>query len=213
MRDIYIIGAGGFGREVFDTIQEINRIKPKFKVVGFIDEDETKYNKTICGIEVCGNLDFFNNEICQHGKTRAVIAIGSPHMKERIAKTLEERVIWETVIHPTAYISGHAVINNGCIIQCFSAINSNVILNEHCIVNCNCVIGHDTSIGNYSSLMPMCGIMGNCKISERVYIGVGAVSIQGITIGADAIVGAGSVVIRDVDTEATVVGNPAKRIK
>jgi acetyltransferase-like isoleucine patch superfamily enzyme len=46
-----------------------------------------------------------------------------------------------------------------------------------------------------------------------VFIGAGAVSIPGITIGMDSIVGAGSVLIHDVEAESTVVGNPARKIK
>ncbi len=47
-------------------------------------------------------------------------------------------------------------------------------------------------------------------IGRHVWIGGGAIILPGITIGDDAIVGAGAVVTRDVPAGATVVGNPAK---
>lgn len=50
------------------------------------------------------------------------------------------------------------------------------------------------------------------KIGRNVWIGAGALILPGVTIGDDAIIGAGSVVTRDVPTGATVVGNPARQI-
>lgn len=48
------------------------------------------------------------------------------------------------------------------------------------------------------------------RIGRNVWIGGGAVILPGIAIGDDAIIGAGSVVTRDVPTGATVMGNPAR---
>ena len=51
------------------------------------------------------------------------------------------------------------------------------------------------------------------RIGRNVWIGGGAIILPGVTIGDDAIIGAGSVVTRDVPAAATVVGNPARIIK
>lgn len=50
-------------------------------------------------------------------------------------------------------------------------------------------------------------------IGRNVWIGAGALVLPGVRIGDDAIVGAGSVVTRDVPAGATVVGNPARQLK
>lgn len=47
-------------------------------------------------------------------------------------------------------------------------------------------------------------------IGANVWIGGGALILPGVTIGDDAVIGAGSVVTRDVPNGATVVGNPAR---
>ena len=49
------------------------------------------------------------------------------------------------------------------------------------------------------------------QIGRNVWIGGGAIILPGITIGDDAVIGAGSVVTRSVEEGATVVGNPARR--
>lgn len=48
------------------------------------------------------------------------------------------------------------------------------------------------------------------RIGANVWIGGGAIVLPGITVGDDAVIGAGSVVTRDVPAGATVVGNPAR---
>ena len=50
-------------------------------------------------------------------------------------------------------------------------------------------------------------------IGRNVWIGGAALILPGITVGDNAIVGAGSVVTRDVPDSVTVAGNPARRLK
>jgi maltose O-acetyltransferase len=47
-------------------------------------------------------------------------------------------------------------------------------------------------------------------IGRNVWIGGGAIILPGVRIGDDAVIGAGSVVTRDVPAGATAVGNPAR---
>jgi len=51
------------------------------------------------------------------------------------------------------------------------------------------------------------------RIGRNVWIGGGAVILPGITIGADSVIGAGSIVTRDVPTATVVAGNPARVIR
>lgn len=51
------------------------------------------------------------------------------------------------------------------------------------------------------------------RIGSNCWIGGGAIILPGVTIGDDALVGAGSIVTRDVPAGATVVGNPARLVR
>jgi maltose O-acetyltransferase len=48
------------------------------------------------------------------------------------------------------------------------------------------------------------------RIGRNVWIGGGAILLPGVTVGDDAVIGAGAVVTRDVPARATAVGNPAR---
>jgi acetyltransferase-like isoleucine patch superfamily enzyme len=72
-------------------------------------------------------------------------------------------------------------------------------------------IGHDAVIGDFSTISSLCGVLGNVKIGNRVFLGSHAVILPSVSIGDNAYVGAGSVVIRNVKANTKVFGNPARR--
>ena len=82
-------------------------------------------------------------------------------------------------------------------------IGDNVIMGPHAIV-----LVHDGTTKqalNYTRL-------GKVKIGNRVEIGIGAIILPGVTIGDDVVIGAKSVVARDVPDRSVVAGNPARVI-
>jgi acetyltransferase-like isoleucine patch superfamily enzyme len=68
-------------------------------------------------------------------------------------------------------------------------------------------------IGEGSHICPGVRIAGRVKVEPGVFVGIGATIVPKITLGCEAIVGAGAVVIEDVQPMATVVGVPAKPIR
>jgi acetyltransferase-like isoleucine patch superfamily enzyme len=81
------------------------------------------------------------------------------------------------------------------------------------IVNLDCTIGHDAIIGDYSTILPSVNISGFVKIEESVSVGTGSAIIQGVNIGKNTVIGAGSVVTKDLPPNCTAVGVPTKPIK
>jgi sugar O-acyltransferase (sialic acid O-acetyltransferase NeuD family) len=208
-KELYIIGAGGFGREIADTVLEINAIHETYHIAGFIDDE--KAGELVNGVSVLGGVEYLRDRNIP-GKAYAVICIADSSVRESIVLKLNGLVTWENIIHPSAIIKKSASLGKGNAIQSFTTISSNAVIGDHCIINCNCVVGHDAVLEDFVSLMPQCGVMGFCRLESRTYLGVGAKLIPGVTIGRDAIIGAGATVIKDVEPESTHVGNPARRI-
>lgn len=212
MKELVIIGAGGFGREVAWLIDEINEISTEWNLIGFIDEDKEKYGKDLNGYRILGGFEYFEWK----KDIYYVCAIGNSKIKKDIIenKCSKYNIKPATLIHPSVIMSKkHNEIGEGCIICAGSIITVNTKIGEHVIINLDCTVGHDVVINNYATIYPSVNISGNCNIGECAELGTGTQIIQGKIIGSNSIIGAGSVVVKDIESNKTAVGIPAKVIK
>lgn len=205
MKKIYIIGAGGFAREVAWLIEDINEKNPTWEIMGFIDENEENIGKEINGYKVVGDLEYLNNQ----EKSYVTIAIGTGKIREKIAKEIKNHE-FSKLIHPNAKISKYVEIGEGAIICYGNVISVNIKMGKFNIMNIGSIIGHDCILEDYISIMSNATISGNVKIEENVTIGSGSIILQGQKIEKNSIVGIGSAVMKKVKENHTAVGVPAK---
>jgi len=213
IKKVIILGTGGNCIDILDTINEINLIKKQYKVIGFLDDDKTKWQTKIYGIEVLGGLDIANT----FSDTVFVNGIGSPNnfwkKKEIIDKTNLTIDRFETIIHPSASVSKMSNIGNGTVILQNVTISSNTSIGNHVMILPNSVINHDDKIGDYVSIASGVCIAGGVKIENSCYIGSGSTIIGNIHIKEKVLVGMGSVVLKDIKENSVVVGNPARFLR
>lgn len=107
----------------------------------------------------------------------------------------------------------NVVLESGLNIMHNVFISNNVKVGEATLINVGAQIHHDCSIGKYCQISPAAVILGGAKISDSVSIGANATILPNVEIGRNAIVGAGSVVTKNVSQNAIVVGIPAQPIK
>ncbi len=209
MKDIVIIGAGGFGREVAWMIEDINKARKEWNILGFVDDNHDLLGKKINGYEVIGNVDWLKEQ-----QLYVSNAVGNPIAKKNIIKYLENsKNIYPTLIHPSVIYSDNVEIGKGSIICAGTIMTVNIKIGSHVIVNLDCTIGHDVIIDDYCTVLPSVNISGAVEIEECVSIGTGTAIIQKIKIEKNSVIGAGSVVINNIPLNCTAVGAPAKPIK
>lgn len=212
VRNLYIIGAGGFGREVAWLVKRINNQIPSWNLKGFLDDDKSKHGTREDGYPVLGGTDVLKD---LEEDTYVVCAVGTARVRKKLIERVNHysHVQYATLIDPDVIVSDRVTIGEGTIICAGTIITVDIKIGKHVIINLDCTVGHDAVIGNFATLYPSVNVSGMVQIGESAELGTGAQIIQQKKIGQQSVVGAGSVVIRDIPDSCTAVGNPAKVIK
>lgn len=203
-KELAIYGAGGLGKEILALVED------KYKVLGFVDDFST--GNIIGEYKVIGNIEWL---LSRNTITNVIVCIANVEIRKKIVKRLKENknIVFPTIIADSVKTSKYNQIGEGCIICDNSVLTVKVVIEDFCIIDVNSTIGHESHLNKYVTLYPSVNVSGNIEIGECTEIGTGSQIIQKINIGSNVIVGAGSVVIRDIPSNCTAVGVPAKPIK
>ena len=209
MTDVLIIGAMGYGREVFEFIQIMNSEKPIYNIKGFLDDRE----HALDGFSGFPNiLTSVENYEPKPGDL-FVCAVGEPKARMKYINLIKKRNgNFLSLIHPESRVSKNADLGEGVIISGISIISNNVRIGDFSIVHPFCNIGHDASVGYNSSIGSHCFMGGGSSVGSTTIVHPHATILPHISVGDNAIVGAGSVVIRQVKNNSMVFGVPAKKV-
>ncbi len=212
IRPLMILGTGGGAHDVLDVIEAINACRPTWKVVGFLDDARPTGSRHL-GLEVVGTL----REARQHGHCSFVNAIGGDQsfrsLPEILASTGLSIDRFATLIHPEASVSHRARLGRGVVVNYGVAIGGAAVVGDWITLGPGSIVGHNALIRDHSILAPGVILSGSVVVDRNCYIGARAVIRQGIRVGERALVGMGAVVVREVDSGATVVGNPARVLR
>lgn len=211
-KDIYIIGAGGFGREVAWLIERINQKKEEWNLKGFLDDNECLHGKIEGGYPILGGTELLKE---LQSEVWVVCAVGAAKVRKVIIEKIQvfPNVRFATLIDPDITLSDRVSIGEGSIICAGSIITVDIRIGNHVILNLDCTVGHDACLEDFVTVYPSVNVSGNVLVEECAELGTGTQIIQGKKIGAQTIVGAGAVVVKDLPEKCTAVGSPAKPIK
>ena len=207
-KNLVIFGAGGLAREVAWNVGNINREHPgTWALVGFLEHGQERIGQLLNGIPIIGADDVRRYAPGLY----AVVAIGNSRARERAVGEAEALgCLFAALLHPSVQYDRDTVhAGDGTIICAGTIIPVNVTIGRHVIINKDCTIGHDSVIEDYVTISPGCHLGGYTTIRRSAFMGIGAVTIERVSIGAGAVVGAGAVIIRDVPDGVTAVGVPA----
>lgn len=210
MKNLLIIGARGFGRDIYYLASQCSDYQNEFVIKGFLDDkvdalDEFKsYQPIVDSVEdyIVGDDDVF---IC---------ALGDVQQKKKYTQMiLDKGGKFISLIHPSAYVDPNAKMGAGCIVSRFAGLGSGSIIGDYVLIQGAAFIGHDVKIGNYSRVDCHVVCTGGAIIEDEVTIHTSAIISQNVLVQKGAHIGAGSFVIRTVKENSTVYGNPAIRLK
>lgn len=207
MTDIVIVGAGGFGREVLQYVNDTFAIGTTHSVKGFLDDAAISIEPASLNQKILGTINDY-----QPAETdRFVIAVGKPELRLQLAARLAARgAQFLSVIHPLAYVAGSASLGTGCVVSPFATVGANATLGDHVVLTYYSSVGHDATVGACSALSPYSVANGGSYLGEAAFLGTHATVNPLKRVGDSARVAAGSIVYRDVPPHMLALGNPAK---
>ncbi|WP_172371611.1 acetyltransferase [Sporosarcina jiandibaonis] len=208
----YIVGAGGLGRGVLETVNMIASQSRNWEVEGFIDDNVDLYETTINGINVVGGIDYLMKI---NSFTNIILAIANPNIKEMVYERLKENsyLFFPNIIHPNVALTPSTKIGWGNIISENVSFSADVEIGNFSLIHFNSTIGHDVKLEDYVTVYPGANISGFVKLKCKSEIGSNACIMPSKTIFESAMVGAGALVRSDVFSKTVVAGVPAHEIK
>jgi len=204
-KKIIMIGNGGHASVLTEIL-----IAQGEEIIGFtaptVEENQFSLN-------YLGNDD----EILNYSPANIELVLGLGMVKpstirEKIFHSFSEKGYrFKTLIHPSAIIAPSVQIGDGVQIMAGVIIQTNTEIADNTIINTAAIVDHDCKIEQHVHLAPGTVLSGCVHIGKGTHVGTGAKAIQGIAIGANCLIGAGAVVVKDIADEVMAIGVPAKK--
>jgi sugar O-acyltransferase (sialic acid O-acetyltransferase NeuD family) len=217
MKNLYIVGAGGFTIEVLFLIDRF--YKNFWNHIYIIDDDREKIGTKIRNIDVISNINDFidkcKNEI--DTENDVLITINNSKIRKHIVDVfLDESIkinfpnlIDKTVIFDQEY----STIGKGNIIMDFVGITGNVSVGDFNVVGARTGIGHHSKIGDFNTFSPRVSVSGHVTIGNGNTFGLNSAILQNKTIGDNNDIWSYTMILKNVKNNCTYFGMPAKKIQ
>ncbi len=214
MKNIFIIGSGGFAKEVLFLIEEINRNSDlQYNFLGFIDTSTEKFKK-VGGKEypIVEESEFINNKSFRG--CSIAIGIGNPKIVKKIITLFqgtEIKLDFPNLIHHSVVGDWKSIsMGNGNIFTAHCSLTVDIAIGSFNIFNLNTTIGHDTSIGDFNIFNPGVNVSGGVKIGDGNLLGTNSTILQNLTMGDNSVIGGTALLTKSLESNLVAVGVPAK---
>ncbi len=216
MEKIIIIGGKGAAVVLADQIlHAIQYYNAKYELLGYSIDDPT-LGDNINGVPILCKIKKLKEKYDNYKDVKYFFALYKPTiMEERVALFESMNLSKEkftNFIHPSAYIAPSAQLGVGNVICSNVTVNSNAKLGNFNTLNGNVLFGHDSIIGNHNILAGNATISSELVIGNGNFIGLNSTLRDRVQIGDYNIVGMASAVLKNIGSNQTVVGSPARPI-
>lgn len=205
-----IIGAGSYGEVYLTYLKEAG-----VDVVGFFDDNVSLHGKFVCSVPVLGSSGLLEDARKLFGIESVYCPIGVNKLRsELLTKSRALGYVTPNFIHHSVEISSKVSFGEGVYILPGSIIMPYVDLANDVMISVGAKIIHHSRLGEGTFISNGVNLGASLSTGKYAYVGMGATIMTGVKrLGEDCMVGAGSVVIKDVPDKAVVAGVPAKILR
>jgi len=210
MKQLIIIGAGGFGREVLAWARQSLGCGEAWTVKGFLDDNI----EAIAGLHVPAP---WLGRIEDHQPAADevfVCAMGVPAIKRRCFECIEARGgQFITLIHRTAVVGDQVKLGAGVILCPYAVVSGYNVIGKSVVVNMHATVDHDANVGDWTQINCHCDVTAGVQVGSEVWFSSHVAVAPRLRIGDRAYLGIGSAILRDVEADTKVFGLPARRVE
>jgi sugar O-acyltransferase (sialic acid O-acetyltransferase NeuD family) len=204
MKKICLAGYSGHAYVVAEIASVL-----QYTLVGYFDLEEKKINPF--KLKYLGNENEIDLSEFSENNIHVALGLGDNKTRKQLFEHFKKnKISIEILQHPNASVSALASINEGTVIMPAAVINPLAKIGKAVICNTACIIEHECIIEDFVHIAPGAVLAGNVEVKENTFIGANAFIKQGVKIGRNVIIGAGSVVLKNIDDNVVVYGNPAR---
>lgn len=216
MEKIIIIGGKGSTVGTAEMIDDARqRYGAKYELLGFCIDDPL-LGSEINGFPIVCKMNELCNKYDKFDDVKYIFSLYKPSCMEDRVKLLNKMNIashkFANFIHPTAYIAKSAVVGYGNVFAPNVIVNSNTIIGNHNAFYGQVVIEHDTIVGNNNFFAATSAIGSEIQIGNGNFFGLHSTVREHVKIGDYNIIGMGAGVLKDIQSNTTVVGLPARAL-
>lgn len=198
---MFLYGASGHAKVIIDSLRAMG-----ISVSGLFDDNP----------EVKSLLDFpvygpFDEE--RLGNDSLIVSVGVNNIRKRVVDMLPVDISYGKVIHPSAVVSDYATVDRGTVVMQGAIIQASAVVGKHCIINTGASVDHDCCLEDFVHISPHATLCGNVTVGEGSWITAGVTIIPGVKIGKWCVIGAGSVVTKDIPDYSLAAGNRCRVIR
>lgn len=203
-KNLILLGGGGHCKSVIDVAESAG-----YHILGVLDMPEN-VGMSVLDYKVIGTDDDIPLYV---DKAEFIITVGfikNPRVRMKLYNRVKEAGgKLATIVASTAHVSNYASLGEGTVIMHQAIVNAGAKVGANCIINTCCNIEHDAVIGDQCHISTGAMVNGDCKVGKLCFIGSQSVLANGISICDDVIVGAGSLVRKNILKPGIYSGNPA----
>ena len=213
LKKVVIIGGGGNGLVVAQIVLDLIKAGEPVELVGFLN-DNIPVGEYIERWPVLGAPHEWESLDGDVSFVYALLSVGK--MKVRADKFKQLNIPQNrlaTLVHPSASISFNVQLGCGVVVAANAVLQPGAKIGDNCFIRANANLGHDVTLDNLVDIGPNSTLCGYAHAEEGVQIAPNSVVRDSVRIGTYSTVAAGAAIFKDVAPGATMLGNPAKRIR